>query len=55
MFTITVLFCWVQFWEFAAEDFLVYYPVTYFVLYVSLLLLAWTDPQMVYATVPRDG
>ena len=38
-FTVTVLFCWVGFWETAALDFPAYYPVTYFVLYVSLMLL----------------
>ena len=39
-FTFTVLFCWVKFWDAAGQNFLVNYPVTYFVLYVSLLVLA---------------
>ena len=38
-FTFTVLFCWIKFWDAAGRNFLVNYPVTYFVLYVSLLLL----------------
>lgn len=39
-FSVTVLFCWVRFWETAARDFLRFHPVTYFVLYTSLLVLA---------------
>jgi len=40
-FTATILFCWVGFWDAAGQDFRVRWPVTYFVLYVSLMLLAW--------------
>lgn len=39
-FTFTLLFCWIKFWDAAGQNFLVNYPVTYFVLYVSLLVLA---------------
>ena len=39
-FTMTVLFCWHRFWIAVGQDFLVNYPITYFVLYVSLFLLA---------------
>lgn len=35
------MFCWRGFWEAAGQDFTAHYPVTYFVLYVSLLLLAY--------------
>lgn len=38
-FTFTILFCWIKFWDAAGQNFLVNYPVTYFVLYVSLLVL----------------
>ena len=31
---------WVRFWDFAAADFIAHYPLTYFVLYCSLLVLA---------------
>lgn len=39
-FTFTVLFCWTRFWDATGRNFLVNYPVTYFVLYASLLVLA---------------
>ena len=42
-FTATILFCWGGFWEGAAQDFRVRWPVTYFVLYVSLMLLVWVE------------
>lgn len=38
---IMALLCWNRFWLFAAVDFKRYHPLTYFVLYISLVLLAW--------------
>ena len=40
-YVFTVLFCWPRFWDFAGQDFMAHYPVTYFVLYVSLLALGY--------------
>ena len=37
----TVLFCWPRFWDAAGQNFLVNYPITYYVLYASLLLLGY--------------
>lgn len=44
-FTFTVLFCWIKFWDAAGQNFFVNYPVTYFVLYVTLLVLARMNDQ----------
>lgn len=40
-FAVTVLYCWAKFWDTAAQDFHAYYRVTYSVLYITIILMAW--------------
>lgn len=38
---LAIIFCWNRFWLLAAANFERHHPLTYFVLYICLVLLAW--------------
>lgn len=38
-FFIMSVLCWFRFWDLAGQNFEVYYPLTYFVLYVSIVVM----------------